>query len=272
MRVAQASARLLDVGLQLAHFSLGAIGGFGQLGGVPTLRLGLARSLIAFGLPGGPPLLARSPAGAFPFSAAHETQAWATRGAGKYFEAGRGQLLGEPSRSKLIRPATIHGGPEERVRDPPLHRRGGAMALPGQDLTGAAHERIQLGALALQRLTGGVAVAELRATKFVDARDEGREALGLGARQLVHRPERDGRLAELANGLRVGATPRRLQRGGSGVPPSGEILGRQGVELLNGSIEAAGHGNQRNVTPGGPPAGIGKSVDGSVSPGDDVAS
>ncbi len=127
-------------------------------------------------------------------------------------------------------------------------RVGGVAPRLGEELLGALLKRVERLALGLScrvelRRRGAVRTAEpLRAL------DELLHVLAPRARELVDRPDGDGRLAQLGNGLGVLGFAGLLQRLGERVAFGDEVLERDAVELLGSLLGApwfsAGHAVQ----------------------------
>jgi hypothetical protein len=114
----------------------------------------------------------------------------AARSAGEDLEARRRQFARQPSLAELLGVAAIDGGAEQGVGDPTMRRRGGSMPLAREQISGPGDERVQLGALALQRFGGRARIPELRSTHVLHAVDEPREPLGILVGELIGSPQR----------------------------------------------------------------------------------
>jgi hypothetical protein len=122
--------------------------------------------------------------------ARHESEMAAARSAGEDLEAGRRQLPRQPSLAELLGVAAIDGGAKQGVRDPTMRRCGGSMPLAREQISGPGDERVQLGALTLQRFGGRPRIPELGPAHVLHAIDEPREPLGILVGELIGSPQR----------------------------------------------------------------------------------
>ena len=84
--------------------------------------------------------------------------------------------------------ASLRGGAEERVRDPPLRGRRGMKALLAEERASAIHQSVQQGTLPAHGLGRRAGIAELSAAKAVDGGDEVGQTPRIDVREAVHGP------------------------------------------------------------------------------------
>ena len=264
-RVLQALTRLGDTPLEVAQLLLGALGRLRQLGGLASVRLDVLRPALTlgtfghfgelgglalvrlsvlgpaptFGVAGGPPLIQASTAVIAPM---HEPERGRRLGAGEDFESGRTLLGHQPSVAEVLGESRVDRRAEQGVGHATVRRRGRAVAVLREELAGPTDQSVELAPLAVQGFASRSRILELRTADIVHRAHERFEAPGLGVRQLVGGPQHDRWPTKLAHGPRLGGAAGGLQRCGSGVPGTGEILWWQGVEFLDESIDGGAHG------------------------------